>query len=249
MAVQLAPMKDELAKDAPGTLRALKAMGYDGVELPPDFKLEEASEMARLLREADMHCAGFWVNNEDAKVAGGPTYAAAHALRPYYLAGCVWCGDLARDWRSCLERLRWTATAVTNAGHLFVYHGHGWDWGPVPPDGKNALDMLFDELPADIVQCMFDTFYVTRGGVDAAAYLRRYAGRMPALHMKELKYEDGGPKYAMPGDGVVDWPGVIAAARDGGVRWLTFDIDPKLFPGLDNARKYLEFFKDRNLLG
>lgn len=94
---------------------------------------------------------------------------------------------------------------------------------------EHEITRLLDELGPDVIGVGADTGHLTWAGVDAAAFLRRYADRLGGLHVKDvyadhlpadgaLSYaEAGGSKrlWAEPGRGVVDFAAVLAAIPEG----------------------------------
>ena len=249
LAMQLITLTDELAKDPQGTLNAIADMGCKGVELHPTFKWEDAPVLAEQLRRAGLVCAGYWVGWSDLKNLGHPAYEAARILRPHYWATCIWCGNLARDWRACIEKVRWGATVASQAGQLMVYHGHAWDAGPVDAEAPDALELLFDELPPAIMQCMYDTYYVRRSGVaDPVAHMRRRLGRLPVIHCKEMVDPNGAQSHAAMGDGCIDWKGVFNLAAESGTAWMALDHNADHCKGLDIARRSVNHLKGLGLV-
>jgi len=244
VAMQLITLTEDLEKDAQGTLNAIADMGCQGVELHPTFKWEDAPLLAEQLRRAGLRCAGYWVGWSDLQNLGHPAYEAARHLRPDYWATCIWCGNLARDWRACIEKVRWGATVASKAGQLMVYHGHAWDSGPVDAETPDAMDLLFAELPKEIMQCMWDTYYVRRGGAkDYLGYMRRYLGRMPVIHCKEMVDPDGAQTHAPVGDGMIDWASVFQLGAESNTMWMSLDHNADHCRGLAIARKSVNYLK------
>ena len=60
--------------------------------------------------------------------------------------------------------------------------------GPGPQVVKRALQ---DHTDPKLVHFEIDTYWVEKGGLDAAKFLQRHAGRVFLLHAKELRKSDG----------------------------------------------------------
>ena len=69
-------------------------------------------------------------------------------------------------------------------GMTLLYHNHDFEFTKL--DGKYALDILYEEVPASLLQTELDTCWVNVGGEDPAAYLTKYSGRAPVLHLKDF---------------------------------------------------------------
>ena len=53
-------------------------------------------------------------------------------------------------------------------------------------DGKYALDILYDTVPADYLATEIDTCWVNVGGENPSEYIKKYAGRCPVVHLKDF---------------------------------------------------------------
>lgn len=57
-------------------------------------------------------------------------------------------------------------------------------------DGKYALDILYETIPADILQSEIDTCWVHFAGVNPVEYLKKFKGRAPVVHLKDFTADD-----------------------------------------------------------
>ena len=62
---------------------------------------------------------------------------------------------------------------------------------------KYALDVLYDTVPAELLQTEIDTCWVKYAGLDPAEYVRKYAGRCPVVHLKDYVGRRAGQPYAL----------------------------------------------------
>ncbi len=102
--------------------------------------------------------------------------------------------------------------------NLFDHH-HVWQEGdPVFPFGQ-AEDILYvlEKLNSPMVKTCLDTGHAHITGMDLPAAIRKYGKRLGALHLNDNfgrirpVYED---VHLFPGNGKVDWKGVIRALRE-----------------------------------
>ncbi len=70
-----------------------------------------------------------------------------------------------------------------------------------------------------------DIAWVTFGGEDPVRVLRRLAGRVPIIHVKDLWALDERGKFTAVGTGVVDVAGSMRAAAETGVEWAVVEQD------------------------
>ena len=75
-------------------------------------------------------------------------------------------------------------------GITFLYHNHDFEFEKL--DGKYKLEVIYDTIPADLLQSELDTCWVNVGGENPADYVRKYAGRCEVVHLhRQCK---GGPE-------------------------------------------------------
>ena len=145
-------------------------------------------------------------------------------------------------------------------GMTLLYHNHEFEF--LKMDGKSALDILYEEVPADLLQTELDVCWVNVGGENPAAYVRKYAGRAPIVHLKDFfgeksenMYELIGIENKAPerpqnfefrplGKGVQNFPEIIEAAKDAGAEWLVVEQDkPSMgltaMESIEESRNYL----------
>ena len=86
-----------------------------------------------------------------------------------------------------------------------------------------ALDRLYQLTDPRYVYLCVDVYWVARGGVDPAAFLRQHLDRIGAVHFKDMG-QDG--SFAEVGQGTLDFPGmmeVLAAKPD--LDWIIVEQD------------------------
>jgi sugar phosphate isomerase/epimerase len=215
------PLDDLLARVA--------ALGYDGVETVATQGVPAEALRAALerhgLRFASAH-VGFAVLRD----------ALPDVLRTYAAAGAEaivvpWLDPSDRPasasgWQALARELAAFGAAAREAGLPLAYHHHAFELERV--DGETPLEIILDAAPADDLALELDVGWLVRAGHDPVAWLERTGGRCCRLHAKDIvagPYGPSGAPWADVGDGVVDWPAVIAAARRAEVPWLLVEHD------------------------
>ena len=75
-----------------------------------------------------------------------------------------------------------------------------------------------------------DICWITRGGLDPAAFLRKYRSRINQLHVKDIGVADDASTTTELGKGIVDVKGAVQAAREIGVEWFIYEQDNSADP-------------------
>lgn len=122
-----------------------------------------------------------------------------------------------------------------------LYHNHDFEF--VKIDGKYALDILYDTVPADLLKTELDTCWVNVGGENPADYVRKYTGRAPVVHLKDFAGEKSEHMYELigieeekkeekqkfefrpVGYGKQDFKAILAASEDAGAEWVIVEQD------------------------
>ncbi len=106
------------------------------------------------------------------------------------------------------------------------YHNHHFEFMRVPGTRKNYLDTFYDETDPKCVFAEIDVHWVTRGGSCPVRWINKVAGRMPVVHFKDFTIiNNDTPVYCEVGEGNLDWPSIIDACRQTGVRWYSIEQD------------------------
>ena len=127
----------------------------------------------------------------------------------------------------------------TKTGDFRVaYHHHDFEFAP-DADGTRPFDRLVAGTDPALVSFELDVFWLKRGGEDPLAMIRKMAGRVRLLHLKDYK-ADGGMDDV--GAGTLDFPALLAAGADVGVehRFVEHDFPPAPYwPSVEASLRYL----------
>ncbi len=121
-------------------------------------------------------------------------------------------------------------SAFRDAGLRFGYHNHHWEFEKFT--GKPFLEEIMNNTDPELVESELDVHWVTRGGGNPEAWIRRLKGRLSVAHFKDYVVLEGNPVFCEIGEGNLDWPGILAACKESGVRWYSIEQDQP-WPGRD----------------
>src|SRR5205809_1384545 len=116
--------------------------------------------------------------------------------------------------------------ALAKHGLKFFYHTHGYEF---QPHGDGTLfDLLMAETKPESVRYEMDVFWIIHPGQDPVKLLGKYGQRFELMHVKDMKkgtptglftgHSDVTNDVAL-GTGIMDWPAILKAARNAGVKW------------------------------
>ncbi|WP_168123722.1 sugar phosphate isomerase/epimerase [Paenibacillus sp. HB172176] len=243
--LQMYTLRDVTAVNFEDTLRKVAALGYEGVEFA-GYGDMKAEEMRDLLQELNLKAIGSHVglhlleSNLDNEIAYLKTIGAKYAI-------CPWMPVEARDaaaWQDNLKKFEQFGKKCAEAGILFAYHNHDFEF-EVEIDGQIVFDAMYERIAPEFLQVEMDIGWVQYSGVDPLAYIRKYAGRLPLLHLKDFKGGEKGQKIDTVELGRGDLPlnDIIGAASDADVEWLIVEQDTCANPPLESVAESMEWMK------
>lgn len=225
VALGLYSMRDAYAADFPDCLRQVARMGYRGVEcfgapqLPPRRVRASLEDAALVL--TGWHVPIELLNGE----AFAPTVRYLHAVgvteatvpfmppETFASRGAV---------LAFAERMRAIDLRLRPEGIRLGYHNHEAEFARLP-DGALPWAVLMEHT--DILT-QLDTGNALAGGLcarDLPGMITRWPGRSRTIHLKP--YAKRGGFDAMIGQDDTDWPRLLAATGDAGVRWLIIEYE------------------------
>ena len=103
------------------------------------------------------------------------------------------------------------------------FHNHTMEFGKFPGDARAKLDILMEATKN--VNMELDMAWAQAGGADPAAYIRKYKGRCPVVHAKDVLIE--GKKHTLKplGQGSLKWDEIFAAGKEAGIEWYIYEQD------------------------
>lgn len=103
-----------------------------------------------------------------------------------------------------------------------LWHNHDKEFHEME-DGL-PFDYLMKNTDPKLVQCELDIYWVKKGGGDPLAVLKKYAGRFPILHVKDMA---PGPEqdFICPGSGIIDFGPIFLEAKKQGIEHYFVERD------------------------
>lgn len=109
-------------------------------------------------------------------------------------------------------------------GLTFGYHNHSFELERY--GDRTGLEILYAESDPEVFTAEIDTYWIQHGGGDPAAWIRRVKGRSPVIHVKDMQIAPNRQQvFAEVGEGNLNWPAILAAAREAGVKWYVVEQD------------------------
>lgn len=186
--LQLYSLRNQFAKDVPGTMAKIKSFGIKEIEIGDTYGLS-FPEFIKLIAQNQLQVVSYGSDFE--RLMNFPQSVAddARAYGAKFVV-CYWIphkGDTLT-----LEDINKAAAVFNKAGKvlaqnglLLCYHPHGYEFQP--HEKGTLFDYMVDTFDARYVYLQMDVFWIKQAGQDPVALLKRYANRWIMLHLKDRK--------------------------------------------------------------
>src|SRR5436309_1661658 len=175
--LMLYTVRDECARDFEATLRAVAAMGFEGVELF-DLHGHEPGHVRRWLDELGLPACGRHAPL-DAIETRLPELAEEAEVIGWRRLVLSWLDPSTLEDPDLADRLGRAAAEARAHGLELGFHNHDAELRPLA-SGRTFLDELPSELFLEL-----DLGWAWYAGVDPVSLLERTRGRAPLVHVKD----------------------------------------------------------------
>ncbi|MCI7809182.1 sugar phosphate isomerase/epimerase [bacterium] len=228
------------------TLAAIKAAGYDSIELcgfmlhPMGFLIRMLTKAAgmpvgsggnldweRLVKESGLNVVSV---HQDLGSIERDAKAVAEEAKRFGTDTVVITGMYRFDYGSeeavgeLAQRLNAAGKALGSQEIRLLYHNHNCELRKVNAE-KRAYDLLLAETDENYVNFEFDSYWFTEGGADAKLWMRRLGNRMKLWHINDRGTRMTGPAMTPIlktdsmelGTGSMDLDGMTEIAKENGI--------------------------------
>lgn len=144
------------------------------------------------------------------------------------------------DCRKSAERLNYLGKVCKDNGLVLCWHNHNKEFAKM--ETGLPFDYLMNNTDKNLVFCELDLYWVKKGGVDPLDVMKKYKGRFPILHVKDMARGDA-TDFECPGSGIIDFPSLFSEAEKQGIKHYMVERDnvPDGLACLKSAGWYLKY--------
>ncbi len=241
--VQLYSVRELCKKDLVGTLKAIKAMGYAGVEFA-GYHGKSAKELKQILGDTGLIMCGTHTGLDTIKPDKiQETIAFNQETGNKYLMVPGMKADTKEDWIARAKDFSAAAVTAKAAGMYVGYHNHQHEFKDKFDDGKCKWETFFNNASPDVCSQM-DVGHVVSAGEDPIFWLTKFPNRARTMHAKETYPGPGVLGQPAEGKPGVKWDEVFAALDKDVTEWyiVESEADPNT---LEKIRGCFEFLKSK----
>ena len=251
--LQLYSLRDQFAKDVPGTLDKVRDMGFKEVELAGTYGLTPEKFKAELDARGLKAVSGHFPYERFRNDLDGIIREAKVFDLQY--VGCAWIAHREpldeKTCRQAIDVFNISGEALAKQGIKFFSHTHGYEFQPYG-DGT-LFDLMMTETRPDLVNFEMDIFWIVHAGQDPVKLLDKYGSRFQLTHLKGMK--DSTPVGLLTGksdvtndvplgEGKIDLVPILRAAEKASVKWnFIEDESPTAEQQIPQSLHYLEQVK------
>ena len=248
---QMYSVRNDLQKDFEGTLKKVSDMGFDGVEFYSEYYGRTPEEVRNLCDQLGLKIFSNhvpfqqMVDDIDKVIADNKILGVEYVAFPYMDTPSR-PGVDPEKFKETVALIGEAGAKVGKEGIQMLYHNHDFEFAALP-DGTIGHDYIFSSTKPSDVQVELDVCWADFAGFNVPDLVKKYAGRIPVLHMKDYylegklssdpyaligiakeesaEGETGKFEFRPLGDGVMDLKAILDIAKDCGVKWLCVEQD------------------------
>jgi sugar phosphate isomerase/epimerase len=185
--VQLYTFRNEMAADALGTLKKIAALGIKQIEsaksskghyygLTPKEMKQACANLGMNLRSGHVHIDDKWQQTMNDAAESGQVYLICSTMPTD--------GQTTDNYKKVAEIFNKAGEDCKKLGLKFGYHNHEYEFDS--HNGNVLYDVLLDNTQANLVNMEMDLGWVIVAGKNPLDYFKKYPGRFPLWHLKDM---------------------------------------------------------------
>jgi sugar phosphate isomerase/epimerase len=228
--VQLWSVKDDIARDFEGTLKKLKAMGFQGVEFAGNFGSYEKDPkgLKAFLERIGLKVSGAHIafdklspENFSATVSFYQAIDCQYLIIP--MDSRAFTPEGAKTVAAELDAIQ---KKLTPHGMRIGYHNHKQEMLGKP--GETPWDIIGKNTSSNVI-LQQDVAWTESAGKNPIDFINAYPGRTITTHYKAAAPEAGNSEHKILGQDTTDWKALINANKTvGGTLWLV--VEQEAYP-------------------
>ncbi len=251
LGLQLYTLSEQATKDLPGTLKKIRAIGYEQVETYGDSYTYPASQLKNTIQAAGLRAPSGHFDYET--LPGKMEYARHLGLEWVvcpFIPETMWTLE---GFHAVAKKFNEFGRRAKDLGMRFAFHNHDYEFAPRGGNGKTGFAVLVEETDPELVFFELDCYWVVQAGHDPLTMLKAMGKRIRMLHLKDRKngfptsynLEPSSSHFAPVGAGSIDWKSILAEAERLKVEHYFVEQDDTYghpFESIAASYKYLRTF-------
>ena len=235
--VQIYSVRDGLDKDFAGTIKNLSDIGFTYLELfdyvDGKIKSNTVKDINRILSTNNIKAASLHVKtgaetpDQDATMVKNWERAVADAaeMKLEYMV-CAYLEESERqhidDYKRLADLFNKSAEVCKQYGIQFAYHNHDFEF--IRLNNEVPYNILLAQTDKDLVKMELDLYWITKVGQDPIEYFKKYPGRFPLWHVKDISKNEE-QYFTEVGNGSISLQNIFQHAEISGMKKFFVEQD------------------------
>ncbi len=240
--IQLYTVRTEMLADARGTLKQLADLGIKQIESARSAKGNyyglTGKEMKQACKDLDMtlrsgHVAvdAKWQQTMEEAAEAGQEYLICSSMPKS--------GQTIDNYKKTAEIFNKSGEECRKLGLKFGYHNHDYEFEKV--GGQVLYDVLMDNTDPKLVHMELDLGWVVASGNDPLAYFKKYKGRFPLWHLKDMDLQK---KHSTEfGKGGLDIVKVLQNQNESGLKYFFIEQEEYAKTPLESMKYNMDYLE------
>lgn len=241
--LQLYSVRGMMDKNVVDTMKQVAAIGYKELETasynngkiygmnPAEFRSiaedlgmkVSSSHLGRNIeRGKESEAYEWWDKALDAQAAVGCRYAIMPSMH---------IGDKIEDIQLYCDYYNKVGEMARTRNLQFGFHNHAGEFKVI--DDNIVLDYMIQNTSPENVVFEMDVYWVKKGGQDPVDYLKKYAGRFPLLHIKDIDI--------IGASGDLDFEAIFNAAYAQGMKDYYVEVEKYQYSAIKDVEKSFDY--------
>ncbi len=240
--IQLYTVRNEMLKDAYGTLKQLAALGIKQIESARSVKgnyygltgremRQACKDLGMTLRSGHVAIDSQWQQTMDEAAEAGQEYLICSSMPSR--------GQTPENYRRTADIFNSRGEECKKLGLKFGYHNHDYEFERI--EGQVLYDVLMDNTDPRLVHMELDLGWVIASGNDVFNYFEKYKGRFPLWHLKDMNLQK--KESTEFGKGGLDIPRILAQQRQSGLKYFFIEQEEYANDPMSSMRENMNFLK------
>jgi len=227
--LQLYTLRNDLSKDAKGTIQKVAAIGYKEVE---SFGYHDGKYFGMTAKEFATFLKGLGLTTPSGHYGlGNLTKGWETAIEDAKTVGQKYMvlAYLQENERKTLDDYKKVADTMNNAAKMckaagiqFCYHNHDFEF--VDLGSGIGYDILTKNTDPGLVKFELDLYWATKANQKPVDLFKKYPGRFPLWHVKDMDNTDK-HYFTEVGNGTIDFKSIFANAKTAGMKHFFVEQD------------------------
>lgn len=240
--IQLYTVRTEMLADAKGTLKQLASLGIKQIESARSAKGNyyglTGKEMKQACKDLDMtlrsgHVAvdEKWQQTMEDAAEAGQEYLICSSMPSS--------GQNIENYRRTADAFNRNGEECRKMGLKFGYHNHDYEFDKV--DGQVLYDVLMDNTDPKLVHMELDLGWVIASGNDPFEYFKKYKGRFPLWHLKDMDLQK--KQSTEFGKGGLDIPKILEHQNESGLKYFFIEQEEYAKTPLESMKYNMDYLE------